>query len=69
MIGIILATLGTFFDEISASFGKLAVSSNKENIYTFGFLNNFWMLVIFVIFALVNQNFIFSPESIPLFFY
>ncbi|HAE36718.1 MAG: hypothetical protein UR85_C0006G0051 [Candidatus Nomurabacteria bacterium GW2011_GWF2_35_66] len=67
MIGIILATLGTFFDEISLSFGKWAVSHNKENIYTFGFLNFFWMLIIFIIFAIAKNSFIFDPASIPLF--
>lgn len=67
MIGIILATLGTFFDEISLSFGKWAVSHNKENIYTYGFLNFFWILVIFSIIAISRNSFVFDPESIPLF--
>jgi hypothetical protein len=38
MIGIILASLGTLFDEIFLSFGKWEIFHKKENIYTFGFL-------------------------------
>ncbi|MBU0998717.1 hypothetical protein KKG24_00190 [Patescibacteria group bacterium] len=67
MIGVILATIGTFFDEISSSFGKWEILHNKENIYTFGFLNMFWLLIIFIIFALVKNDFIFNPASIPIF--
>lgn len=66
MIGIILASLGTLFDEISLSFGKWQISHNKENIYTFGFLNYFWLMIIFIIMAIWKNSFVFSYESIPL---
>lgn len=66
MIGIILASLGTLFDEISLSFGKWEISHDKENIYTFGFLNHFWFLTIFIIMAIWKNSFIFNYESIPL---
>lgn len=67
MFGIILTSIGAFFDEISSSFGKWEVLHKEENIYTFGFLNMFWVLIIFIILAIVRDNFIFNPQSIPLF--
>ncbi|MFA6177555.1 MAG: hypothetical protein WC694_01515 [Candidatus Paceibacterota bacterium] len=67
MIGLILTAIGTFFSEISSSFGKWEVLNKKENIYTFGFLNIFWSLIIFIVFALLKNNFIFNPASIPIF--
>ncbi len=66
MIGITLAALGTFFDEISLSFGKWEILHKKENIYTFGFLNYFWLMVIFIIIAIINNNFVFNYTSIPI---
>lgn len=66
MIGIILTAVGTFFGEISESFGKWEVSHKKENVYTFGFLNLFWVLVIFIIVAIIKGSFLFNPASIPI---
>lgn len=67
MFGIILTAVGTLFDEISSSFGKWEVIHKRENIYTFGFLNIFWVLIIFIIIAIVKNSFIFNPASIPFF--
>ena len=67
MFGIILTAIGSFFDETSSSFGKWEVLHKRENIYTYGFLNVFWLLIIFIIFAIIKDNFIFNPASIPIF--
>lgn len=66
MLGIILTAVGSFFDEVSASFGKWEVINKRENVYTFGFLNTFWVLIIFIIVVIVKGNFIFNPASIPI---
>ncbi len=66
MIGIIFTAIGTFLDEFSLSSGRSEVFNKKENIYTFGFLNYFWILVLLVLIALVKNSFVFSLESIPL---
>lgn len=67
MFGIFLTAIGTFFEEIASSFGKWEILHKEENIYTFGFLNYFWVLIIFIIFAVIKNNFIFNFASIPIF--
>jgi hypothetical protein len=67
MIGIILVTASAIMDEISTSIGKWEVQHKKEGIYTYGFLNTFWILVILVIVTLVRDGFVFSLDSLPLF--
>jgi len=67
MIGIILTVVGTFFNEVASSFGKWEIEHKKENLYTFGFLNTFWLLIIFIIIAIIKNSFSFNPESIPIF--
>jgi len=66
MIGIFLTAIGTFLDEMSLSIGKWEIFNKKENIYTFGFLNQFWIIIIFIIFAILKNNFVFNPASIPI---
>ncbi len=66
MIGIIFTAIGTFFSEVSSSFGKWEILHKEENIYTFGFLNYFWVLIIFIIFAVLKNNFVFNSASIPI---
>ena len=66
MIGVILTFIGTFFGEVASSFGKWEIIHKKENIYTFGFLNTFWPLIIFTIMAIAKNSFLFNPASIPL---
>lgn len=67
MIGIILVTISAIFDEISTSIGKWEVSHKKEGIYTYGFLNSFWILVLLIAVVLVRGHFVFSVDSLPLF--
>ena len=66
MIGIFLTAIGSLLDEFAISFGKLEVFNKKENIYTFGFLNYFWILFLLVLIALVKNSFLFNFKSIPL---
>jgi hypothetical protein len=66
MLGIILVIIGTVLDEIATSFGKWSVNNKKESIYTMGFLNQFWVLLIFLLIAIFNGNFVFDLHSLPL---
>jgi len=66
MFGIILAVIGTFFGEISTAFGKWEVIHKRENMYTFGFINAFWVLFIFTLMVAIRGNFVFDFASIPL---
>lgn len=67
MLGIILIIIGTVFGEVSSSMGKWNVNNKSESIYTLGFLNIFWVFIIFTITLLVKGQFVFSIASIPLF--
>jgi len=66
MVGIILTAIGTFLDEVASSFGKWEITHKKENIYTFGFLNTFWLLIVFIIISLIKDSFLFNIDSIPI---
>src|SRR3989338_5243900 len=66
MFGIILVTIGTIFDEIASSSGKWNVKHKTEGIYTFGFLNYFWISILFLILVFVRGEFIFNMQSLPL---
>lgn len=67
MIGIILASASALMDEVSAAVGKWEIQHKREGIYTYGFLNCFWILVTLVTIAVVKGDFVFSLESLPLF--
>ena len=67
MFGLILVTASAILDEISTSIGKWEVSHKKEGLYTYGFLNSFWILVVLSIVALTKGSFVFSLDSLPLF--
>ncbi|MBI5466045.1 MAG: hypothetical protein HY974_02015 [Candidatus Kerfeldbacteria bacterium] len=67
MWGVILASLGTLFDEISLSIGKFEVSSKRESTYTMAFLNLVFSTAIFVVLALTTKAFSFSLASLPTF--
>jgi multidrug transporter EmrE-like cation transporter len=67
MFGVLLSTLGNLFGEISSSIGKHEVWKKKESIYTMGFLNTFWGVIIFLIIILAKREFAFSLESLPTF--
>ncbi|MEK7645072.1 MAG: hypothetical protein AAB391_02000 [Patescibacteria group bacterium] len=67
MIGVILASASALMDEVSASTGKWEMQHKREGVYTYGFLNCFWILVVLVVIALVKGSFVFSLASLPLF--
>lgn len=68
MIGVFMALIAGFFSEIGDSIGKRSVNDHKESIYTMGFLNMFWVVVILTSSAfLVTNSFIFSLASLPTF--
>lgn len=68
MLGIILISLGTFFEEISHSIGKTKVLSREQTPYTMAFLSIFWGLIFFVlIFLFKGESFIFKLSSLPTF--
>lgn len=68
MLGVILASIGTFFEETSTSLGKWEISRKVESPFTFGFLQLFWGGVILLGIALIREgSFIFSLASLPTF--
>lgn len=66
MIGLLLTAIGTSLDEWAISAGKSEVSSKNENIYTFGFLNYFWIFALLIIIAITKNSFLFNFASVPL---
>lgn len=68
MLGVILASIGTFFGEISDSMGKKKVTNHEESRFTMGFLSLFWSAVFFALIGIVKRNgFEFSLDSLPTF--
>lgn len=67
MLGILLVSLGTFFEEISDSIGKKEVRDKKETVYTMAFLFLLWGFFWFGGILLYKQTFGFSLESVPTF--
>lgn len=66
MLGIIFTFFAGIFREIGTSIGKAQVSQKKEGLYTMGFLSLFWVIILFVLFAvLVRGEFVFSFDSLP----
>lgn len=68
MFGVILASIGTLFEEVSTSLGKWEMKRKVESPFTFGFLQLFWGGVILLGIALVRPaSFVFSTASFPTF--
>lgn len=68
MFGVILISIGTFFEEISDSIGKYKVNSHKESAYTMAFLSVFWGVIFFLVIVLFkNNSFVFKLGSLPTF--
>ncbi|MBI2552459.1 hypothetical protein HYW17_04140 [Candidatus Uhrbacteria bacterium] len=68
MIGILLASLGTLFDECSKLIGKKKVTERQESIFTWGFLDLFWVvLAFFAVALLVPGSFRFVAASLATF--
>ncbi len=65
MIGLLLITASTFFQEIGASIGKKEVEDHKESIYTMGFLSLAVGTLFFLLIVFLKNEFIFSLASLP----
>ncbi len=49
-----MTVLGTVFDEVTTSIGKIAVKAKIENVFTFGFLSNLVCAIFFLVLILVR---------------
>lgn len=67
MIGVLLTSIGTFFDEVATSFGKAKVEKKQLGLYSFCFINNFFTLVFLLIIIAYKGQFLFSFASLPTF--
>ena len=65
MLGIVLVSIGTFFDEISTLIGKKEVQNKKETVFTMAFLSLIWSTLWFLVIILWKGEFIFSMASLP----
>lgn len=54
MIGVILASAGALFEEISSAISKREMSLHAESGYTIGFLNIFWGLIFFIALVVIG---------------
>jgi len=67
MFGVILASVGAFFEEIFAVIGKKEVQKREESIYTMGFLLFIWSTIFFLAVILIKGSFDFYLASLPTF--
>lgn len=68
MFGVILVSIGTFFEEISTVIGKNKVNLHEESPYMMAFLNLFWAAIFYALVILIKkQEFIFQLASLPIF--
>lgn len=68
MLGLILISIGAFFDEVSTVLGKTKVQNNEETTYSMAFLSLIWSTFFFLIIILFKGEFVFSAASIPTLF-
>lgn len=67
MLGVFLAWLGSFFEEISSVVGKKKLASKEEDTFVFFFLQCLACLVAFAILIIIfPKEFRFSWDSLPL---
>jgi hypothetical protein len=68
MLGIILVSIGTLFQEVSDSIGKNKITSREESPYTMAFLTIFWATIFFGLISIWNKDlFVFKSASLPTF--
>ena len=68
MIGLILISLGSLFEEISNSIGKKKVGQKKQSVYSLGVLQLLSGTCAFALITFVNSSsFVFSLASLPTF--
>ncbi|NTW26967.1 MAG: hypothetical protein HGA36_01445 [Candidatus Moranbacteria bacterium] len=68
MFGIILISIGTFFEEISESISKIKINNGEASVLTMAFLSLFWGAIFYVLIGISkNDEFIFKIASLPTF--
>lgn len=68
MVGVILTSIGTFFEEISLSIGKVKMNNHEESPYTMAFLNLIWGAILILVIGFARKSdFLFSLASLPTF--
>lgn len=63
----LLILVGSFFAEVADSIGKKQVQRSKQNVYSLGFLNSFWVTIILFVSIILGANFTFNTASFPTF--
>ena len=67
MLTVLFASLGSFIEEISSSIIKFETDHKKESVYTAGFINGLFALIVFAALAFWKGKFIFVAASLPTF--
>lgn len=68
MFGTLLLITSATLTEFGVSVGKTYAMAHKESPYTMGFLNLFWAVILFFLFAFfIRGQFIFTLASLPFF--
>jgi drug/metabolite transporter (DMT)-like permease len=63
----LLILVGSLFEEVAESIGKKQVEKAKQNVYSLGFLNYFWVTIFFLVTIIFGADFTFSTASLPTF--
>ena len=67
MISVLFASLASFIDEVSSSIIKFETVHKKETVYTAGFINTLFGILVFLAIAAFRNSFVFSLASLPTF--
>ncbi|NCN53193.1 hypothetical protein GW950_01885 [Candidatus Wolfebacteria bacterium] len=67
MLAVLFSTIGSFFEEASSSIIKYETENKKESVYSAGFINMLFSVIILGIIAFVRGSFIFNFASLPTF--
>lgn len=67
MFSVLFAAVSSFIGEISSSVIKFEVDHKKETVYTAGFINVVFGLLVFSLLAIFRGKFVFSLASLPTF--
>ena len=68
MIALALIAIGTLINESASSVGKWAVRAHKESLYTMGFLDLFWVTIVFTAWVAYTGTWALQLQSLPYFF-
>ncbi|MDQ7814737.1 MAG: hypothetical protein RDU25_02970 [Patescibacteria group bacterium] len=66
MFGVLLMLVGTFFEELSTSIGKIGIRRHLESPFSFGFINSSLVTVVFLALLVFRwDGLVFSVASLP----